>query len=39
MSGDPFTTITFVNVPVGVLPIRPIRVLAATGATNIVACV
>lgn len=30
-------TITFQNVPVGILPIRVTKVMAATGATDIVA--
>jgi hypothetical protein len=30
-------TVTFSNVPVGVLPVRVTKVMAATGATNIVA--
>ena len=30
-------TITFPNVPVGILPIRVTKVMAATGATDIVA--
>ena len=30
-------TITFSNVPVGILPVRVTKVLAATGATDIVA--
>lgn len=30
-------SITFANVPVGILPVRVVKVLAATGATDIVA--